>query len=210
MLCRSRVIVRQQRQMPLMRRGLLSRGAGFLAMLTETIQIQGCAKYAEGLPPISDVNAGEYHLGPGDQVRILTFGEEQLTGEFRVNARGDIALPLVGNVHTAGLTPDQLEDATKELLMRSRLYKNPSVTVEVINYRPVFVLGEVARPGQYPYQPGMTVLTAAAVAGGFTYRAVDDVFSILRTIDGKATEGRAERRSLVQPGDVITVYERRF
>jgi polysaccharide export outer membrane protein len=203
-------MVSQQRQTPLMRRKLLSRGAGFLAILAATWQTQGCARYAEGLPPISDVNAGEYHLGPGDQVRILTFGEEQLTGEFRVNARGDIALPLVGNVHAAGLTPDQLEQATKELLTRSKLYKNPSVTVEVINYRPVFVLGEVSHPGQYPYQPGMTVLTAVAVAGGFTYRAVEDVFSIVRTSNGQAVEGRAERQSLVQPGDVITVYERRF
>jgi polysaccharide export outer membrane protein len=204
-------MVWQQRQTPLMRRTLLSRGAGFLAMLAATLQSEGCARYAEGLPPISDVNAEEYHLGPGDQVRILTFGEEQLTGEFRVNARGDIALPLVGNVHAAGLTPDQLEDATKELLTRSKLYKSPSVTVEVINYRPVFVLGEVTHPGQYPYQPGMTVLTAVAVAGGFTYRAVENMFSILRTTsNGTAVEGRAERQALVQPGDVITVYERRF
>jgi polysaccharide export outer membrane protein len=127
MLCRSRLMVWQQRQTPLMRRKLLSRGTGFLAILAVTLQSQGCARYAEGLPPISDVNAGEYHLGPGDQVRILTFGEEQLTGEFRVNARGDIALPLVGNVHAAGLTPDQLADATKELLTQSKLYKNPSV-----------------------------------------------------------------------------------
>lgn len=179
-------------------------------MLAMTLLGQGCAKYGEALPLISDADADEYHLGPGDQVRILTFGEEQLTGEFRVNARGDIALPLVGNVHAAGLTPDQLEDATRRLLVRSKLYKNPSVTVEVINYRPIFILGEVARPGQYSYQPGMTVLTAVAVAGGFTYRAVEDVFSLLRATNGKAVEGRAERQTLVQPGDVITVYERRF
>ena len=71
------------------------------------------------------LNAQEYHLGPGDQVRVLTFGEEQLTGEFRVNARGDIALPLVGNVHAAGLTPDQLEGATKEVLIQSKCTRTP-------------------------------------------------------------------------------------
>jgi polysaccharide export outer membrane protein len=179
-------------------------------MLAAIAQVQGCAPPAEDLPPIPELDAGDYHLGPGDQVRILTFGEEQLTGEFRVNARGDLALPMVGNVHAAGLTPDQLEDATKEMLVRSRLYKSPSVSVEVISYRPIFILGEVARPGQYSYQPGMTVLTAVAVAGGFTYRAVDNIFSIVRAAGSKSQEGRAKRQTLVQPGDVITVYERWF
>jgi polysaccharide export outer membrane protein len=194
----------------LTRRALLHRSAAAIAMVTGILQVQGCAGPAGGLPPIEDPVVGEYHLGPGDQVRIITFGEEQLTGEFRVDASGEIALPLVGNVHAAGKTPLQLEAATKDVLIRSRLYKNPSVSVEVVNYRPVFILGEVTRPGQYPYQPGMTILTAVAVGGGFTYRAVDNVFSIVRTLDGKTTEGRAGRETLVQPGDVITIYERRF
>jgi polysaccharide export outer membrane protein len=72
------------------------------------------------------------------------------------------------------------------------------------------VLGEVNKPGQYPYQPGMTVVTAAAVAGGFTYRAVEGYDSVVRTQDGQATEGKAMRQAFVQPGDVITVFERRF
>jgi polysaccharide export outer membrane protein len=192
----------------LTRRTLLHRSAAAVAMVAGILQVQGCAR--PGLPPIEDPVAGEYHLGPGDQVRIITFGEEQLTGEFRVDASGDIALPLVGTVHAAGKTPPQLEAATKDVLIRSRLYKNPSVSVEVVNYRPVFILGEVTKPGQYPYQPGMTVLTAVAVGGGFTYRAVDNDFSIVRILDGKTSEGRAGRETLVQPGDVITIYERRF
>jgi polysaccharide biosynthesis/export protein len=210
MLLRTSSTVLPQRRLTLTRRALLHRSTAAVAMVTGILQIQGCTRPAAGLPPIEDPVVGEYHLGPGDQVRIITFGEEQLTGEFRVDASGDIALPLVGNVHAAGRTPPQLEAATKEVLVRSRLYKNPSVSVEVINYRPIFILGEVTRPGQYPYQPGMTVLTAVAIGGGFTYRAVDDLFSIVRTIDGKTTEGRAGRETLAQPGDVITVYERRF
>ena len=134
----------------LTRRTLLRRSAAAVAVVTGILQVQGCARPAAGLPPIEDPVVGEYHLGPGDQVRIITFGEEQLTGEFRVDASGDIALPLVGNVHAAGTTPSQLEAATKEVLIRSRLYKNPSVSVEVVNYRPVFILGEVTRPGQVP------------------------------------------------------------
>ncbi len=169
-----------------------------------------CSGPPSRLPPIADTPLRDYRFGPGDQLRIITFGEEQLTGEFRVSATGDVALPLVGTIHAAGLTAPEFEQATAAALRRANLFKNPSVTVEVTSYRPVFILGEVTRPGQYPYQPGMTVVTAVAVAGGFTYRAVENAFSIVRTSDEKTQEGRAQRETPVQPGDVITVYERRF
>ncbi len=171
----------------------------------------GCGGPGSGLPRVADVDTNVYTLGPGDQIRIITFGEQQLTGEFRVDAAGEIALPLVGDVHAAGLTAKQLEGAVAQTLTRSKLYKNPSVSVEVINYRPIFLLGEVSRPGQYPYQPAMTVVTAVAVGGGFTYRAVTDRFSIVRTSNRETTsEGSAGRATFVQPGDVITVFERIF
>jgi polysaccharide export outer membrane protein len=137
-------------------------------------------------------------------------GEDQLSGEFRVNDSGSVALPLVGSVHAAGLSTAQLGQAIADALIKAQLIRTPSVSVEVTTYRPIFVLGEVNHPGQYPYQPGMTVVTAVAVAGGFTYRAVEDRASIVRGIDGKAVEGRAQRQTYVQPGDVITIYERRF
>lgn len=169
-----------------------------------------CSGPAAGLRPVPEAATDRYLLGPGDQVRVITFGEEQLTGEFRVDASGNIALPLVGAVRAAGLTPDQLAAAVTATLRRSKLYQNPSVSVEVVDYRPVFILGEVSRPGQYPYQPGMTVVTAVAVAGGFTYRAVTNRFSIVRSTPQGHFEGSARRQTRVQPGDVITVYERLF
>jgi polysaccharide export outer membrane protein len=184
----------------------LALGLGLCGIL----EAAGCATPGEGLPAVPDPASGVYRLGPGDQVRIIVFGDEQLTGEFRVDASGDIGLPLMGSVHAAELTTRQLERAVAAALERRQLYNKPSVAAEVTSYRPVFILGEVARPGQYAFQPGMTVMTAAAVGGGFTYRAVDDVFSIVRTENGKAVEGRAGRQTFVQPGDVITVYERRF
>ncbi len=95
-----------------------------------------------------------YTLGPGDQVRIITFGEENLTGEFRVNDSGNIALPLVGAVHAAGLTSGELEAAVAAALRQGNLVHNPSVAVEVIAYRPIYVLGEVNKPGQYPLSAG--------------------------------------------------------
>ena len=180
------------------------------AMLLPLLAVSGCSGPPSGLQAIPSVNPGVYTLGPGDEVRIITFGEQQLTGEFRVDAAGEIALPLVGNVHAAGLTPRQLDRAVEEALSKSKLYRNPSVSVEVINYRPIFILGEVSKPGQYPYQPGMTVVTAVAIAGGFTYRAVTDRFSIVRSVGNRTLEGTAIRETPVQPGDVVTVYERIF
>lgn len=172
--------------------------------------LAGCATPWTSLPPLPPAPTGEYRLGPGDRIRIITFGNEQLTGEFRVSASGDIALPLLGAVRAAGRTPRQLGERVAALLAQSKLFKTPSVSVEIVEYRPIFVLGEVNRPGQFPYQPGMTVLTAVAIAGGFTYRAIEDVFSVVRTRGISATEYRADRESFLQPGDVLTVYERRF
>jgi polysaccharide export outer membrane protein len=151
-----------------------------------------------------------YALGAGDQVRIITFGEDTLTGEFRVNDSGNIALPLIGAVHAAGLTSTQLESSVGAALRRGNLVRNPSVAVEVIAYRPIYVMGEVNKPGQYVYQPGMTVVTAIAMAGGFTYRAVESYAAVVRTVDGSAVEAKARRQDFVRPGDVITVFERRF
>jgi len=170
----------------------------------------GCGGPGSHLPPLADPGPASYSLGAGDQVRIIVFGEENLTGEFRVNDSGNIALPLVGAVHAAGLSSSGLEAAVGDVLRRDKLVRNPSVAVEVIAYRPIYVLGEVNKPGQYAYQPGMTVVTAVAVAGGFTYRAVEAYASIVRTVNGKAVEGSASRQSFVRPGDVITIFERRF
>ena len=170
--------------------------------------VAGCAP-GRGLPPVPP-GYGGYRLGPGDVVRLITFGEDQLTGEFRVSDAGTIAIPLLGSVHAAGLTPSELEKTVAVALQRANLLRNPSVAAEVTGYRPIFVLGEVNKPGQYPYQPGMTMVSAAAVAGGFTYRAVQGYVSVVRSADGRTFEGKAARQASVQPGDVITVYERWF
>ena len=109
-----------------------------------------------------------------------------------------------------GLTTDELAGAIVAEPGRRSLIRDASVSVEVVEYRPVFVLGEVNRPGQYPYQPGMTVLSVAAVAGGFTYRAVQDQAAVVRLVNGKPVEGRADPLTVLRPGDVVTIYERLF
>lgn len=173
--------------------------------------VWACAPGSD-LEPLPDSSSRNYSLGSGDRVRIIVYGEDQLTGEFRVDDQGNIAFPLLASVHAAGLAPEQLAGQISTELRQHNIMRSPSVSVEVLAYRPIFVLGEVAKPGQYPYQPGMTLLTAVAIAGGFTYRAVESYASVVRTTDtgGRAVEGLVTRRSFIAPGDVIRVYERRF
>lgn len=173
------------------------------------LAMTGCSP-GSNLSPLADSTVKTYQLGQGDQVRIITFGEDQLTGDFRVDDTGTIALPLLGSVPAAGLTTPQLSGKISEALIQRKLLQAPSVAVEVSEYRPIFILGEVSKPGQYPFRPGMTVLSAVSVAGGFTYRAIPTRASIIRTEGDKAVEGRATRQAFVEPGDVITIFERIF
>ena len=171
------------------------------------LTVAGCSEGGD-LTPLPAYQPQAYRLGPGDQLRVLTFGEDQLTGEFRVDDQGQIAVPLIGNVAAAGRSPKELEGEIARALRQGDYLKDPHVTVEVIAYRPIFVLGEVAKPGQYPYQPGMTFLTAVAIAGGFTYRAVQDYGEVVRTNKGAAVSGRVSQNSFLAPGDVVRVLER--
>jgi polysaccharide biosynthesis/export protein len=164
----------------------------------------------ETLPPVTDQ---DYHLGAGDQIRVITYDEPQLSNTFTVGADGSVSMPLVGSVQAAGLTPNQLASAISTSLSSSKMISRPSVSVEVAVYRPISVLGEVNHPGQYPYEPGMTTLDAVALAGGFTYRAVTDYAGDSRSTGngtGPAVQGRIEPGSNLEAGDVITIYERYF
>ena len=188
-----------------LRRQILSRRV----VLGSLLAFASCAPGGD-LPPVPPPSDTVYRLGPGDQVRIITFGEDQLTGQFRVSDSGTIAIPLLDTVKASGLTSQELATNITNELKRRQLFRDPSVAVEVVEYRPIFVLGEVNKPGQYPYQPQMTVLTAVAIAGGFTYRAVRDDASVLRDTKGQPVEGLAMRTTLLQPGDVLTIFERNF
>jgi polysaccharide export outer membrane protein len=183
--------------------------AGTTFALAALLALPGCTAGAN-LAPLPDEANAAYNLGPGDEIRVITVGEDALSGDFHVSDAGNIALPMLGPVKAAGMTTTQLSDEIANEAKTHSILNDPSVSVEVTNYRPIFVLGEVSKPGQYPFQPGMTVLTAVTVAGGFTYRAVEDYASIVRN-DGKTSvEGKVQRQSFVKPGDVLTIYERHF
>lgn len=182
----------------------------FPALMLACLVLARCAP-GSGLPALAAAPPGPYRLGPGDKLRVLTVADRALDGDFRVSSSGDIELPMLGRFHAAGFTASGLARALEYALKAAGLERAPSVAIEVVRYRPVFVLGEVNKPGAFPYQPGMTVLTAVALAGGFTYRAVERYAEVVRTRNGRAgPAAKAGHDAALEPGDVVTIFERRF
>lgn len=164
---------------------------------------------ALSLAPNGTAAASDYKLGPNDRTRIIVFGQPSLTGEFVLDGNGVLAYPLIGNVNARGMTPSQLQTTIAQRLDQDWI-KNPSVSVEVSTRRPFYVVGEVQKPGSYPYVTDMNVLNAIATAGGETYRANMHDFWIKRKEDGRIVRVEANQESTLQPGDTVIVRERYF
>jgi len=183
------------------------RGAGFrplLFVLAAALLLLSAAR-----TPFGAEDDYYYKLGTGDRLRVTVYGHEDLSGEFEVGSSGTVSLPLIGEVRASGLGAKQLEETIIGQLKPNYL-KNPSVTVEVLNYRPFFIIGEVKQPGSYPYVSGMRALNAVAIAGGYTYRAKKSKIYIMRGGDAQREKEVANPETLVLPGDVIEVPERFF
>ena len=145
-----------------------------------------------------------YTLASGDRLRIIVFGQNDLSNSYGVDGSGNIAMPLIGTVHAEGRTTAQLsQDITAKL--RNGLLRDPKVSAEVDTYRPFFILGEVGKAGQYPFVNGMTVETAVAIAGGFAPHAQRTTANITRLIDGKPVKATVPINQAVLPGDNITI-----
>jgi protein involved in polysaccharide export with SLBB domain len=174
-------------------------------------QIHGLAlEFAQNAAtPGAAPNDTGYRLGSGDRVHIIVFGQNDLTGDYQVDGSGMLQFPLIGQVHAGGMTAAELQQAIMSKLSPDYI-RNPSVSVEVMNYRPFFIVGEVNKAGSYPYVSGMTVLNAVALAGGFTYRAKDSDFKISRMENGQRVTLDANNDTPVLPGDIITIPERFF
>jgi polysaccharide biosynthesis/export protein len=162
--------------------------------------------YVEPMPVRYD---SSYHLDAGDKLRIVVYGQEGLTNTYAIDAGGSITMPLIGSVPARGRTPAGLAAEISGRL-RNGFIREPSVAVEVEAYRPFFILGEVAAPGQYPYVPNMTAESAIAIAGGFSPRARRDRVTVTHT-DASGT-GRyvLPPGTPISPGDTVLVGERWF
>jgi polysaccharide export outer membrane protein len=150
-----------------------------------------------------------YRLGTGDKVKITVFGQTDLSGEFIVDDQGVLQLPLIGQVKAAGLTIDDFQKSVTAKLADGYL-RDPRVSVEVANYRPFYIIGEVSKPGEYPYVNGMNALNAVALAGGYTYRADDSVVYVRRKGNPVEEKDPADQTTIIYPGDIIRVAERFF
>lgn len=151
----------------------------------------------------------DYRLGAADKVRITVYGEETLTGEYSVSGSGVISFPLIGEVRAADRTLPQIREEIRSKLSDGYL-RDPQVSAEVLTFRPFYILGEVNRPGQYPYTDGLTVPKAVATAGGFTYRANQRKVFIKRGDHPAEEAHQLTPETMVAPGDIIRIGERFF
>lgn len=151
-----------------------------------------------------------YKLGSGDKLKLTVYGENDLGGEYLVDGAGQVQLPLLGQVPAAGMSVHDFETAVGSKFVSEGYLKDPRVSVEVENYRPFYIIGEVKSPGQYPYVNGMNALNAVAMAGGYTYRADDKDVYIRRDGGAKEQEAPADQTTRINPGDIIRIDERIF
>jgi polysaccharide biosynthesis/export protein len=150
-----------------------------------------------------------YRLDSGDKLRVLVYGQEGLTNSYAIDAGGVVTLPLIGAVPARGQTPAGLAAAIAARL-RNGFIRDPSVAVEIESYRPFFILGEVAAPGQYPYVPNMSVESAVAIAGGFSPRAKRDQVILTRGNASGMVRAAVPLGTPLNPGDTVLVGERWF
>jgi polysaccharide export outer membrane protein len=150
-----------------------------------------------------------YRLGPNDRVTISVYGEDDLSREYIVSPGGTVSLPLIGDVVAQGRTADDLRDEIQHRLADGYL-NNPTVTVMISGFRNFYILGEVNKPGEYPYESGLTVMQAVAEAAGYTYRAAKRYAFIKHEGETKETRIQISPDMLVRPGDTIRLGERYF
>lgn len=151
----------------------------------------------------------QYQLGAGDRLRITVFGEDDLSGEFEIDGSGNVSMPLIGSV-TVGIHTLKQAEARIVAKLKDGYMRDPRVSIDVLNYRPFYIIGEVNSPGSYPYRSGLSVLTAVAMGGGYTFRADEDDIVIIRGNDSQRQEEKATSDTIVLPGDVVRIEERLF
>lgn len=171
--------------------------------------IAACSGYRQPPSAFHETLTLPYQLDSSDRLRIIVFGQSDLSNTYTIDQAGYIAFPLIGSVPARGKTQQELANDIARRLRKGYL-RDPDVSVEVDTYRPIFVMGEVQNAGQYTYVAGMTVQNAIATAGGFSARAQQSDVDITRQINGEIINGRVPISDPLRPGDTIYVRERYF
>lgn len=183
--------------------------------LLVSLVVAGCATaisgqgFAQTPTAASSSTLDDYKLGAGDKIRILVYNEPNLSGEFLVNAAGVIAVPLIGDVTALSRTVTEIRKEIEERLGAGYL-RAPQVSIDVLTFRPFYILGEVNKPGDYPYSAGLNVLRAVATANGYTYRADKRHVYLKRAGESSEKKYPMSADLPVQPGDTIRIGERYF
>jgi protein involved in polysaccharide export with SLBB domain len=188
-----------------------------LAALICCVMVSGC----EGTPSIGPASPAEEQalirsaattspqLQPGDKIKVTVFGEDRLSGEYEIDSAGFVSLPLAGTIKAAGLSKPEMEQALAKKF-NSEYLRNPKVTVDVSSFRPFYILGEVAKPGEYPYKNGLNVMSAMALAGGATYRAKQSIVQIQHVGEAGFKDYPLSPTIPVLPGDLVRIPQRYF
>lgn len=164
---------------------------------------------ADAPTPAVAAQDGDYVLDAGDRIRLSLYGDDSFKGEFAVSDNGTISLPLIGALPARGMTVNAFR-ATVETKLADGYYRDPRLSAEVVNYRPFYILGEVNKPGQYPYVTGMTLGQAVAIANGYTLAARKGTIAIRRAKSQEEVKISANPALPIGPGDTVRVLERLF
>lgn len=151
--------------------------------------------------------AAQYKLAAGDVLRIIVFGEPELSlKKIRLSDAGTFSYPFLGEISAKGLTPSQVEKIIVDGLKQGYLI-DPKVSLSQIEYRSFYINGEVKKPGSYPFVPGLTLEKAIALGGGLTERASIKRVTILRGDSGATDTDNVTRSTTIAPGDTISIAQ---
>jgi polysaccharide export outer membrane protein len=185
-------------------------------LLAVAAQVSGCTNTAN-LSPATEADLQSNAMAAtavprfqgGEKIRITVYNEPSLSGDYDISPNGTISLPLAGTVSAVGMTQPQLEQELAKKF-KTEYLRNPKITVTIVQFRPIYLVGEIEKQGEYPYKPGLNVLTAMAMAGGGTYRANRNNVLIQHFGETAMKEYPQTAATMVLPGDLIRVPERYF
>ena len=191
--------------------------SGMIAALFCCVVVSGCDSVGTLGPATPDEQqalirsaaTSSPDLQPGDKIKVTVFGEDRLSGEYEIDSAGFVSLPLAGTIKAAGLSKQQMEQALAKKF-NSEYLRNPKVTVDIANFRPFYILGEVTKPGEYPFKNGLNVMSAIALAGGATYRAKQSTVQIQHVGETGFKEYPLSPTIPVLPGDLLRIPQRYF
>lgn len=187
---------------------------GFAAIVAIGLQLAGCytdyGPVAASPDPVLRSSTVANRLQSGDTLKVTVYGEDALTGPYVINPAGYITMPLVGDIRAADRTKSELEHDITRRYASGKYLEEPKITVDVVSYRPIYILGETLRPGAYPYSSDLNVLTAITLAGGLTYRGSRNSVFIEHAGQDVWQEYPLSASVTIAPGDLIRVPERYF